>query len=81
MRFTIQLRDRGTLTLPRALRQRYHYGPGDVFTLVDVDGILVLSPKTSLVAKLAAEIEQERERSGVSTAALLQAAREERHGE
>lgn len=81
VRFNIPLRDPGTLTLPRAWRQRYRYGPGDVFDLADVDGVFVLSPKTSLVATLAAEIEQERDRAGVSTEALLQAAREERHGE
>jgi bifunctional DNA-binding transcriptional regulator/antitoxin component of YhaV-PrlF toxin-antitoxin module len=79
MRYTVQLRDRGTLTLPSAVRERYHYGPGDVFTLVDLEGTIVLVPKVPVVPKLAAEIEGLREAAGVSVEELLQVARAERH--
>ena len=80
MQYTVQPRGRGTITLPNALRRRYRFGPGDVFTLVDLEGIIVLAPKMPLVPKLAAEIEGLREEAGLSLEALLQAVRDERHG-
>ncbi len=80
MRFAVQLREHGVLTLPQGLRRRYRYGPGDFFSLIDLDGVMVLVPKVPSVAKLASEIEIIRQGAGVSVDALLQAAREDRHG-
>jgi len=45
MRYTAQLRERGALTLPSGVGERYHYGPGDPFTLVDIDGTIMRVPK------------------------------------
>lgn len=81
MRYTVQLRDRGTLTLPSAVRERYHYDAGDVFTLVDLEGTIVLVPKAPVVPKLAAEIEKMRETGGLSVEELLHDARDQRHAE
>jgi len=36
---TIQVRKRGTLTLPAEVRERYNIKPGDTFRLLDLDGI------------------------------------------
>jgi bifunctional DNA-binding transcriptional regulator/antitoxin component of YhaV-PrlF toxin-antitoxin module len=77
----LQLRERGTLTLPSAVRERYDYGPGDLFTLVDLQGTIVLVPKVPVVPKLAAEVETVREAAGVPVEELLQAARAERHAD
>jgi bifunctional DNA-binding transcriptional regulator/antitoxin component of YhaV-PrlF toxin-antitoxin module len=45
---TIQLRDKGVITLPVELRRRYRLEPGDVYTLADLgDGIFLLRPGTS----------------------------------
>ena len=49
MATTIQVRQRGTLTLPAQVRDRYHIQTGDSFTLVDFDGVLVLTPMAPLV--------------------------------
>jgi AbrB family looped-hinge helix DNA binding protein len=38
---TIQVRQRGTLTLPAELREKYGIRSGDTFRLVDLDGIFV----------------------------------------
>ena len=35
---TIQVRGRGTLTLPATLREKYRLGEGDPLTVVDLDG-------------------------------------------
>ena len=50
---TIQVRKKGTITLPREIRERYGLSEGDVFTLVDLgDGSFLLSPFVSKVAQL-----------------------------
>ena len=70
--YKIQLRQRGTMTLPVKLRERYSLDAGDTLTIVDLDGALVISPKVSIVSKLAAEIEQIREEAGLSIDDLLE---------
>jgi len=75
---TVQIRERGTLTLPVELRQRYGIRPGDTFRVVDLDGIFVLTPMVPLVPELAREIEHLRVEAGLSTDELLAALREER---
>ena len=49
MEASIQVRQRGTLTLPAALREKYGIKPGDTFRLVDLDGIFVLTPMAPMV--------------------------------
>ena len=44
MEATVQVRQRGTLTLPAELHENYGIEPGDTFRLVDLDGIFVLTP-------------------------------------
>ena len=75
---TIQLRSRGVLTLPKALRDKYDLGEGDALYLVDVGGTFVLTPMQPMVPSLAREIERLREEAGLSTEQLLQRLREER---
>lgn len=55
---TIQVRGRGTVTLPAALREKYRLDEGDPLTLVDLDGILLLSPRILVVPRLAVEMER-----------------------
>ena len=78
MTMTLQLRQRGLLTLPKKLRTRYGLREGEVFTLIDLGGVFVLSPKLSLVDKMAAEIEQMREEAGLTVDDLLEGLDEER---
>jgi bifunctional DNA-binding transcriptional regulator/antitoxin component of YhaV-PrlF toxin-antitoxin module len=67
----VQLRQRGVLTLPSDIRAKYRLEEGDPLTVVDLDGVLVLSPRASVVPKLAAEIERLREDAGLSLDDLL----------
>src|SRR2546428_13621663 len=55
---TIQVRGRGTLTLPASLREKYRLGEGDPLTVVDLDGALLLSPRALVVPRLAAEMDR-----------------------
>lgn len=78
MEATIQVRQRGTVTLPSDLRQKYGIQEGDTFRLIDLDGIFVLTPMVPVVPELAREIEKVRREAGLSIADLLQALREQR---
>ena len=75
---TVQVRDRGVLTLPAELREKYGIRPGDTFRLVDLDGIFVLTPMVPMVPELAREIERARIEAGLSTDDLLRSLREQR---
>lgn len=75
---TVQLRSRGVLTLPKALRDKYDLDEGDALHLVDVDGTFVLTPMQPVVPTLAREIERLREEKGLSTDQLLKRLRDER---
>ena len=68
---TIQIRQRGTLTLPTKLRAKYRLDAGDSLTIVDLDGSILLAPKLPVVPKLAAEVERLRRATGLSIADLL----------
>jgi AbrB family looped-hinge helix DNA binding protein len=78
MEATIQVRERGVLTLPAELREKYGIRPGDTFRLVDLDGIFVLTPMAPMVPELAREIERARIEAGMSTEDLLRGLREQR---
>ncbi len=60
MNATIQVRQRGTLTLPAELRDRYNIAPGDTYRVLDLDGIFVLTPMVPMVPELARQIESTR---------------------
>ena len=75
---TIQVRQRGTLTLPAELRAKYNIEPGDTFWVVDLDGVLILTPMTPMVPELAREIERLRVEAGLDVEEMLQGLREQR---
>ena len=78
MDMTVQVRQRGTLTLPIELRKKHNIKQGDTFHLVDLDGVLVLSPLAPIVPELAREIERIRIEAGYTTEELLLTLREQR---
>jgi len=53
---TANINQRGVLTLPKSIRNRYKLKPGDSLTLLDIEGILVLSPLRSEIDLLADRI-------------------------
>ena len=74
----IQVRNRGVITLPADLREKYGIENGDVFRLVDLDGVFVLTPMVPIIPELAREIEQARVEAGLSIEDLLEGLREQR---
>ncbi len=75
---TLQLAQRGVLTLPKTLRENYNLQTGDSFTLLDLGGVFVLSPRRSEVDALADRLTQSLTQQGETLETMLQALREER---
>lgn len=69
---TVQIRKKGTLTLPMELRKRYQLDDGDPVTLIDLDEGIFLSPKVSVLPKLVAQIENLRRENNISLAELIE---------
>ena len=79
METTIQIRGKGVITLPIALRRRYNLNEGDVFTLIDLgDGNILLAPQLSRISKAGEQISALMADENVSLDDLLQALDEER---
>ena len=78
MAATVQVRQRGTLTLPSELRAKYNIKPGDTFQILDLDGILIFTPMAPMVPELAREIERTRIEAGLTVEELLAGLREQR---
>ena len=74
---TVQVRGRGTLTLPASLWEKYRLDEGDLLTLVDLDGVVFLSPRFLVVPRLAAEMERLRRARKLSLKDLGGPARED----
>ncbi len=80
----IQMSQRGVLVLPKALREAYHLKAGDSFTLLDIGGVFVLSPRVSEIDALADRITQTLLDKGETLESMIKALREERenyHGQ
>jgi bifunctional DNA-binding transcriptional regulator/antitoxin component of YhaV-PrlF toxin-antitoxin module len=75
---TVQIAKRGLLTIPKALREAYNIESGDAFTLLDLGGVFVLSPRSSEVDALANTIAADLQAQGETLESMLQALREER---
>ena len=75
---TIQIRNRGVMTLPADLRDKYGIQSGDSYRVLDLDGIFVLTPMVPMVPELAREIERARLEAGLSVEELLEGLREQR---
>lgn len=78
MEATIQVRQRGTITLPADLCEKYGIREGDTFRVIDLDGIFVLTLMVPMVPELAREIEKARLEAGFSIKELLRSLSEQR---
>jgi len=76
---TIQIRQKGVITLPAALRRLYGLSEGDVYTLVDLgDGSFLLAPNVSQLARLGDQALELLSDEGVAVEELLEVLDEER---
>jgi bifunctional DNA-binding transcriptional regulator/antitoxin component of YhaV-PrlF toxin-antitoxin module len=75
---TVQMAKRGVITIPQPLRETYGMQPGDTFTLMDLGGVFVLSPRRSEIDSLAERIRAQWAKEGETLETMLQALRQER---
>lgn len=75
---TVQIAQRGLITLPKVLREAYNLRTGDALTLIDLGGVFVLSPRPSRVEAIADQLAVEWQEAGETLETMLQALREER---
>lgn len=76
--FAIRVRERGQITLPQAVRTSLSVDTGDTLNLVQIDDIVLLSPRQALIPKLSQEFTALMQEDGVSLADLLKGLEEER---
>lgn len=76
---TIQVRKKGSITLPMDLRTKYGVDEGDIFTLIDMgDGSFLLTPRVFQVNRLGDRVANLLEAQGVSLDDLLNTLDDER---
>ncbi len=79
MKTTLQIRSKGTITLPSELRTKYGLEEGEVLNIIDLgNGSFLLSPRRSRVDELADKIRVELELRGELLESMLTALREVR---
>ncbi len=76
--YTVRLRERGQMTIPRDVREQLNAEEGDLLTLVQVGDLLVLTPRQPRIPALTEAFTAEMEAAGVSLADLLAALADER---
>jgi bifunctional DNA-binding transcriptional regulator/antitoxin component of YhaV-PrlF toxin-antitoxin module len=75
----LQMRSKGSLTVPIELRRKYGLDEGDLLTLIDLgDGSFLLTPRVSQVDRLADRVAEAVQKEGLSLDDVLQVLNEER---
>lgn len=75
---TLQMAQRGGITIPKSLRESYGMQPGDTFTLLDLGGVFVLNPRRSEIDVIADRMAAQWAEDGETLETMLKALREER---
>ena len=75
---TIQVAQRGLVTLPKALREKYRIREGAQLILLDLGGVFVISPRRSEIDGLADQLSAALIEKGESLESMLAALREAR---
>ncbi len=75
---TLQMAQRGVITIPKSLRESYGIQPGDTFTLIDLGGVFVLNPRRSEIDAIADKMAAQLAKDGENLETMLKALRQER---
>jgi len=76
---TVQIRQKGVITLPVELRRQYDWKEGDILTLIDLgDGSLLLFPRIFQVAHQGDQVVRILEEEGVKLEDILETLDQER---
>ena len=75
---TIQIRKKGSFTIPIDLRKKYNLEVDDPISVIDTGEGIFLSPKQAVLPKLVNEIEILRKKYNVSLEELIKSVQKER---
>lgn len=76
--YTVRLREKGQVTIPKPVRNRLSAREGDILTLLQVDDMLLLVPQELHVPAIQARFQEQMDEAGVSLAELLEGLAAER---
>ncbi len=79
MAITLQMAQRGGITIPKSLRESYGMQPGDTFTLLDLGGVFVLNPRRSEIDAVTEKMAAQLTEDGQTLETMLKALKEERN--
>ena len=68
---TFELAQRGQVSIPKTLREQHKWDIGQQFSVLDLDGVLVMSPRESKIDALANHLRDDLLREGVSLEEML----------
>jgi AbrB family looped-hinge helix DNA binding protein len=74
---TLQIAQRGVITIPKAIRDTYGLADGDTLTLLDLGGVFVLAPVRTEIAALADRVAAQWREDGETRETMLQTLRED----
>lgn len=75
---TIEIAERGQVTIPKAMRDQHGIEKGQKFTILDLGGVFVLNPGDSRVDALADHLRDELISEGASLETMLSELRSRR---
>jgi len=78
---TVELAQRGQVTIPKHLREQHKWETGQQFTVIDLEGAVVLSPKVSKVDALANQLRDDLLKEGATLEEMLAELRQIRETE
>jgi len=79
-KLAVEMAQRGQVTLPKSLRDRYNIETGRRFTLLDLGGVFVLSPQESRVDALCDDLRDGLLDAGATLEDMLATLRARREG-
>ncbi len=68
---TVELAQRGQVTIPKTLREEHKWDTGQQFSILDLDGVVVMCPRESQVDALANRLRDDLLGEGATLDAML----------
>ena len=68
---TVDLAQRGQVTIPKALRVQHKWDAGQQFSIIDLDGVIVMSPRVSSIDALADQLRDDLVNEGATLEDML----------
>jgi len=75
---TVTLAQQGHITIPETLREQHQWDTGQQFSVLDLDGVVLMSPRASKVDLLVNQLRDDLLREGTTCETMLAALRQAR---